>query len=114
MPSPPPSLTVSPPSQITVPGPSPLPIGWSAKLVAFDLDASTMPPQRVAVLELSGPNGKTFRATARCADRELWGLTPTQVAQYMWPIVADYVLTTINPPATPGNAGPLSVPVVFI
>jgi hypothetical protein len=69
------------------------------------------------VLQVIGPVGQTIRARASCPDVQLWGMTPDQVAVYLWPQVQNFVLASINDltnktPAPLENPD-ISVPVVF-
>src|SRR5438105_441517 len=111
------SQTVTPPSTLQVPAPSPLPARWTAALVRFDLDESQAPPRRIATLQVSGPGGQVIQARASCPDMQLWGLTPGQIALYLWPQIQDYVLSSINDIVTrspsPPEAPNMNVPVTF-
>lgn len=115
--------TADPPPQLTVtlppaPSPFPLPAGWLASLVRFDLDGSQAPPRRIATLQVTGPEGQTVQAKASCPDVQLWGMTPDQIALYMWPQVQGYVLAAIGDitahSPVPPEAPNIDVPVVFV
>lgn len=98
--------------------PDPLPAGWSAAVVGFDLDTNQAPPRRIATLQISGPNGVTFKIIASCLDSALWGLSAAQIAEFLWPQVAEHVAETIAFLTNPSNNNPappavLNVPVEF-